>query len=144
MTNFSVFLTFLILTTSLFANAGAITVKTKLTCEQQDGDQWYSVGIVPSTANSGVNIVTVKNNDDDGSRERVVDAPAILTPRDTKDITYENMDSTVKLVVSRSNHGIKAVFFLLKDGPGSIQNMKMDCFVNSEIIYNVSSGLEQL
>lgn len=48
------------------AASKSVTVKTEITCEQDDGDQWVSVGIKSMGAGQAEAYV-VKNDTDDGS-----------------------------------------------------------------------------
>lgn len=114
------------------------TYKTLYTCEQPDGDTWYSVGLVETGATSNYNFILVKNDDD--SSKLVVDKRAILVKRTKAVLVYEDESSTMRLTISKVRNGFAGRFSKLADGRGSIDDVKMDCFAESEITFNRNGG----
>jgi len=124
-----------------FANGATITVKTQYSCEQEDGDQWYSVGLVPSLAPSGYNLLVVYNNEDNGRKTLLADTAATVS-KSTSGLVYENKLKTLRLVISKVRSDYTGKFSMIKDGPGSFSNLHLDCFYKNDISYNQKIGIQ--
>lgn len=121
------------------AHASEQTVKTLVTCEQDDGDLWYSVGLVPSLAPSKYNVVVVLNNEDNGTKKRLDDSAAVIK-KQASEITVFNKAGDAKLVISSLKNGAPGQFTILADGPGEIVNTPMICYTDSSITYDTNSS----
>lgn len=121
------------LTITVSAQANT-SVKAAYVCEQEDGDQWYSVGLVPSLAPSKYNIVVVYNNEDDGTKTRLEDSAASLHANGQGLIAY-NKSSTMKLEIATLENGSVGALTMLADGPGSAK-IDLICYTDSDISYD--------
>lgn len=128
-------LTIATLSFSLAAQASQTTVKTAYTCEQDDGDIWYSIGLVPSLAPSKFNTVVVLNNEDDGTKTRLDDSAATLKASGYGVIVF-NKNGSVKLVMDGRENGASGTLTILADGPGNAVETPVICYKNSEITYD--------
>ncbi|KYG60960.1 hypothetical protein AZI86_18760 [Bdellovibrio bacteriovorus] len=133
-------LAFATLSLSFAAQASQTTVKTAYTCEQDDGDIWYSIGLVPSLAPSKFNTVVVLNNEDDGTKTRLDDSAATLKSNGSGVIVF-NKDASIKLVMDGKENGASGTLTILADGPGDIETAVI-CYKNSEITYDSNSSAE--
>lgn len=125
-------------------SAAETTYQTAITCEQSDGDQWYSVGLVStgySNGGVGTNLVVVYNNTDDGSKKLMADIPVSLKVRGKNKI-YSDSFSTMKLVIRNQGQDLVGFLSLIGEVPNSIHQMRMDCFKNSEITFDTQIELE--
>ena len=125
---------------SFSAQASQTTVKTAYTCEQDDGDQWYSVGLVPSLAPSKFNMLVVFNNEDTGSKTRLEDSAAHFKTFGRGLIAF-NKDATMKLEMGSLENGASGALKILVDGPGS-KTIELICYQDSEITYDSQSQAE--
>lgn len=126
----------LIFSFSAFSQAKVLerTYKTLFTCEQDDGDTWYEIGLVKTAgAPSGHNLIVVKHTDD--QKKLVFDRPALLTKQSPLAQQYEDRGSTVRLTIAKSVSQYVGHFSMLVDGAGSVSNLKVNCFYLSEISY---------
>ena len=116
-----------------------MTQKTLVTCQQEDGDQWIEVGVTPYTKGN-FRLAVVIHNTDDGSaklEQEVVVAAKVNTA--AKLVLSDKFETTKLAVNKRTKLG---QFFLLKDGPGSLQDDRMSCYFNSTITWDTNSALE--
>lgn len=122
--------------------ASSLTVKSYVTCEQDDddGNKWYQVALVRSNAPSGYNIVVVLNDDEDYTMKRIEDTEVTLTQKNKGVRVYEDRFSIIKFEFNRKN--LEGRLSLVADGPDKVKNKKMFCLMNSEITYPTSSGIE--
>ncbi len=140
----NVIISLLILSGLQTVNASEKTYQTAMTCEQSDGDLWYSVGLVSTgyaSGGIGLNLIIVLNNTDDGSKKLIADVPVSSKTRGKHKI-YSDALSAIELIVTTKGKDLIAFFSLLDDGPNSIQNLQLDCYKNSEITFDSSIELE--
>lgn len=111
------------------------TYNTLFTCEQGDGDTWHEVGLVKTAGSpSGYNFVVVKHLDN-SKRLLIANRPAVLIKQSTLQQEYQDRGASLRLNITRSSLGYSGKFTMLDDGPNSISNVRMDCFVSSKISY---------
>lgn len=127
--------------TSLLMNAAQanseITQKTLVTCEQTDGDQWIEIGVTTYTKGS-YRLAVVLHNDDDGSAKLQQEIIVTLVENTSSKISLTDNFETTKLMVNKYEK--TAQFYLLKDGPDSIQDERMSCELDSTITWNIQAN----
>ncbi|WII72232.1 hypothetical protein QJS83_17350 [Bdellovibrio sp. 22V] len=112
------------------------TVKTYISCEQDDGDQWYEIGIVPFSRKDHYMMVVVYHSDDDQSTRLIKEIPVNMY-WENKEQVFETAKQDMKLTVRyRDGQAAVASFGLLKDGPGSIWIERLICYQRGDITYD--------
>lgn len=115
---------------------GTKTIETLITCEQDDGDQWKSVGIA---LNDGPGLVAyvVDNDDDNGSRKLSL-TQAVSESKTDGAVTYSDSHQTFKLTVEKSLNSRKLIgsLSILADGPGGISLSDMECYQKGSIKFD--------
>lgn len=135
MKTFSLFLVAILSSFAAFAQ-NSMEIKTLVTCEQTDGDQWIRVGISPYINNT-YRMSIVLHNDDNGSSKLIKEKTVLSTPTVYNTLTFFDQSSTVKLFIDKNTKVGK--FMNISNGPGSIRDDRMNCFFNSTISWNISA-----
>jgi len=122
---------------SSVVQAASVEYKTALTCYEDDGDQWYSVGLVPSSAPSKLNLIVVFNDDDFGTKTQLIQAPAVLSTNVQGDSVASNAAGTYVLSYRQTALGIKGSLLMANQAP-----VQLDCLPNSTLEFDAAIGLE--
>lgn len=113
----------------------AFTALTSISCEQENGNQWYEVGLLPFENKNGYLMAVVLHNDDDQSSHLVLETP-VQQVGSKNSLTFENASSTVRLVVTYNNTRLyKGTLTILKDGPGDM-TQELSCYKQGRITYD--------
>jgi hypothetical protein len=122
--------------------AAMFSVKTEVYCEQKDdADKWYAVGIIPSIAKSGKNIIIVKNTYDDDQKILIADKQ-VFTSNSKISTVYKDKFQTIELAFKKKNSKVGTLSMLF-DGSGSFANLELDCYHDGRYIsYESATGIE--
>lgn len=115
------------------ASAEKITLPTKYTCQQEDGDQWMEAGLVLNDG-PGLRLLVVAHNEDNGQARRIVDR-VVFETRVSEGLLYEDALQTIRLLVSKATTGSKGELSILMDGPGFFTIENLVCIEKSEISF---------
>lgn len=116
------------------AVAERVTVPTKYTCQQDDGDQWIEAGLALNDG-PGLRLLVVSHNEDDGSAKLIADR-VVYETRVSESLLYEDAFQTIRLMVSKATTGSKGDLSVLMNGPGSFVIEDLICIERSEISYD--------
>ncbi|WP_374077257.1 hypothetical protein [Bdellovibrio bacteriovorus] len=126
----------LFISVSAFAETpAAFTALTSISCEQENGDQWYEVGLLPFENKNGYLMAVVLHDDNDQSSRLVLETP-VQQVEGKNTLVFENARSTVRLVVTYNNTRLsKGTLTILKDGPGGL-TQELSCYKQGRITYD--------
>jgi hypothetical protein len=96
-------------TLNVFAQS-KLTIPTEYTCEQAEGDQWISVGILKTKDADIYNIILVKNDDDDDSKNNIFEQESQKLIQGSDQIAFSTIYShygKAELVITNTAEGLK-------------------------------------
>ncbi|MEY4630355.1 MAG: hypothetical protein RIQ81_475 [Pseudomonadota bacterium] len=103
-------------------------VPTELRCEQvDDADQWLEVGVAGSE-NGDTKIIVVRHDYDDNSARLVTEQGVLWRWKNLDQVILENRAQTIRLEYALRATRQEGTLSMIADGPGSIMNLKMDCW----------------
>lgn len=111
-----------------------ITIKTVITCRQDDGVQWIEVGIGLNDG-PGLRAYVVAHDEDDGSAKLVANRQ-VFESKENGNTIYENPYKTIRLIVSKNSNPIKGSIRVLQDGPGGISQNDLLCYEKNSITFD--------
>lgn len=118
--------------TSLAANTQSL--KTLLTCQQEDGDQWIEVGIV---AGADLKAYVVTHNADDGS-SKLVASKIVREVNSGSATAFHDPEQNFGLFTERlSGNKVVGKVILADDGPVSLSKSGLTCYDNSTIEFDI-------
>lgn len=130
---FHKFLAVVVLFSALSAQASAVTVKTSLTCQQDEGDQWVEFGLVKD--NTGRVQAWVVQHDDAGGTTLVARRYVTFPMSIPNKTVWVDRTNTLKITILTERGRQTANLSLILDGPGSIRQEGMRCYPNSSISF---------
>ncbi len=77
-----------------------VSLKTVVTCWQEDGDVWVEVGIVDYGREMGLRAFVVEHNEDNGAAKLVLERVVTSKKRGKKTV-YRDAQNTLSLIVSK-------------------------------------------
>jgi hypothetical protein len=114
------------------------SLKTVMTCLEDDGDQWTSVGIVRQQQGALLALV-IKNNVDDDTAKVESSFSVDELGSDTREVSYVDDDGAFRLTVSADGTGALRGELLLPESEGDgIFIERMNCFKNDDISFEGS------
>ena len=117
-------------------------VKTTLTCEQDEGDEWLEAGIARNAHGKGYRLLVVLHDaQGDGSEKLIYDGDVFRSRVDGKTV-YENSWKDAKLTVYKKNlrskvrYGDLGVLKENPEGPGSFMVNGLFCYPRGSISFD--------
>ena len=111
--------------------ASAAEVKTSITCQQDEGDRWLEVGIAINDGPGFIAYTVDRNNDT--QKSKLISFDYVSKRTSGKKVIYSDYLETFKLIIKNDANGTLSI---LKDGPGSVLNLKMNCYKDSKIRFD--------
>jgi hypothetical protein len=118
------------------AESSEKTLSTIVSCEQDDGDQWRSVGIVINDG-QGMRALVVQNGDNSSSNILITEVRVEKSSVDGQTIYKDEADS-FKLIIKKAKRSKRLVgaLSILADGQGGLSLTGMNCFEKSQIRFS--------
>lgn len=130
----SILLGLLLVGATQSAIAGEATVKTTFTCQQNDGDFWYEVGV--ATVGNGRSVLLLIQHDGDRGTKTLIYQSFVKEKQSAGKVVFQsaNKEATLTVGLDRLSRGN---FLLEIPGPHeALPIQQMECYANSDVTYD--------
>jgi hypothetical protein len=122
-------------------NIETVEVKTVFTCQQNDGDFWYEVGVVADYKGSH-KLLLVNHNTDAGTTTLITGQYATVK-KSGDSVEFTSIEDWVNFKLAVKGSNLRGSFIYAEHGPAeALMDGRMDCYKDSTISYEIEAGLE--